>query len=375
MMKSKWCFAAILAMWMGGVWAASPSGTQELVVGQVAPFSGPQGVTGLAINAGVQLYFDAVNARGGVHGRHLKLVSKDDEQKPAQTAKLTREMVAEYAPISMIGTVSTSNLEAVASDGALRQSGTAMIGAVSGAASVIHSPGMYVVKASYHDEIDRLFKQIASFGQKKVAVLYQEDSFGQDVLSGAEASAKKYGVELVARAGYARNTVAVEHAVAELSKAAPDVILVGAVTASAIEFVKQYRAAKGNATLYGLSFIDPDAMLKQLGPDVVRGYAFSVVLPLQQHAQRSIVREYLQLRAGSHDTRFSPRSIEGFIAAKALVKVLEGLPNPSPQAVSDALARAKFDLGDFPLDFTVKGQPGSSYVDFAMFGAQGRIVQ
>jgi branched-chain amino acid transport system substrate-binding protein len=374
-MMNKWIFGAALAVWFGGSFAAGATGSQDLVIGQVAPFSGPQGVTGLAINAGVQLYFDAVNARGGVHGRRLKLVSKDDEQKPAETVKLTREIVAEYAPLSMIGTVSTNNLEAVATDGVLRQSGTAMVGAVSGAASVIHSSGMYVVKASYHDEIDRLFKQIASFGQKQVAVLYQEDSFGQDVLSGAEASAKKYGVELVARAGYARNTIAVEHAVAELNKASPQVILVGAVTASAIEFVKQYRAAKGSATLYGLSFIDAEAMLKKLGPETVRGYAFSVVLPMQQQSERSIIREYLQLRAGSHDPNFSPRSIEGFIAAKMLVKVLEGLPNPTPQAVSEALAHARFDLGDYPVDFTTRGKPGSNYVDFAMFGSQGRIVQ
>ena len=366
---------------LGGVIAlatactANGAAAPDLVVGQVAPFSGPQGISGQSISAGVRLYFDAVNARGGVHGHRLRLMTMDDEQKPAQTVKLTRALIAEDAPVSMICTLSTSNLEALASDGVLKQSGTAMVGAVSGAASVIRNPGMFVIKASYHDEVDRLFKQIASFGQTRVAVLFQDDSFGQDVLAGAATSAKKYGIELVARSSYARNTVAVENAVSELGKADPQVILVGGVTGATIEFVKQYRAAKGTATLYGLSFVDSDAMLKKLGPDLVRGYAFSVVLPLQQQTQRAVVREYLQLRAASNDPHLSARSIEGFISAKALVKVLEGLPNPTPQSVSDALAHARFDLGDYQVDFTQRGQTGSTYVDFAMFGTGGRVVQ
>ncbi len=363
-------------IWLAAISTVSAaSAPADLVVGQVAPFTGPQGVSGLSISAGVKLYFDSVNARGGVRGHRLKLVTMDDEQKPAATVKLTRELIAAEAPVSMICTVATGNLEALATDGVLKQSETPMVGAVSGAASVIANPKMFVIKASYHDEVDRLFKQIASFGQTRVAVLYQEDNFGQDVLAGAAASAKKYGIELIARAGYPRNSIAVDKAVAELSKADPQVILVGGVTSAAIEFVKQYRAAKGTATLYGLSFVDSDAMLNKLGPDLVRGYAFSVVLPLQQQSQRSVVREYMQLRAASHDPNLSARSIEGFIAAKTLVKVLDGIPNPTPQTVSEALAHARFDLGDYPVDFTQRGQPGSSYVDFAMFGSNGRIVQ
>ena len=64
------CVAAALPAWAAG---------EPIVIGQVAPLTGPQGVTGRAINAGAKLYFDSINAKGGVRGRPVTLVTRDDE--------------------------------------------------------------------------------------------------------------------------------------------------------------------------------------------------------------------------------------------------------------------------------------------------------
>ena len=349
---------------------------EPIVIGQVAPFSGPQAVTGQAIHAGAKLYFDSVNAHGGVRGRQIKLVTRDDVQKADDTVRLTKELIAAESPLAMIGTVGTTNLEALAKDGVLSKQRVSMVGAISGAASVAKADGMHVVKASYHDEVGRLFSQISLLGVKRVALLYQDDGLGRDVLAGAEAAAPRYDITLLARSGYPRNTTSVEKSVAEIVKAQPQVVFLGATTAAAIEFVKQYAATGGTGTLYGMSIIDTEALLKALGPQRSRGYAFSVVLPLAKQTQRAVVREYLQLRQASNDANLSARSIEGYIAAKALVKVLETTPNLTPANVSAALEQAKaVDVGGYVLDFTGKDHTGSSYVDFAMFGADGKVVQ
>jgi ABC-type branched-subunit amino acid transport system substrate-binding protein len=366
-------FAAAAAMLAGALPAQA---AEEIVIGQVAPFSGPQAITGKAIHAGAKLFFDAVNARGGVRGRQIKLVTRDDAQKPEESVRLTRELIAAEAPLAMIGTVGTANLEALAKDGVLTQQRVSMIGAVSGAASVVQAQGMHIVKASYHDEVARLFSQLAGVGVKRVGLVYQDDGLGRDVLAGADAAAKRHGIELVARSPYARNTVAVEKAVSEMVAAQVQVVFLGATTAAAIEFVKQYGAAGGLGTLYGLSIIDTEALFKALGPERARGYAFSVVLPLAHQTNRAVVREYQQLRQASTDANLSARSIEGFIAAKALVKVLESTSSLTPAGVSAALASARsIDVGGYTLDFSANDKPGSRYVDFAMFGAQGRILQ
>lgn len=349
---------------------------EPLVVGQVAPFSGPQAVTGQSINAGAKLYFDAVNARGGVRGRPIKLVTRDDAQKPEESVRLVKELITAEAPVAFIGTVGTASLEALAKDGVLARQRVGMIGAVSGAATVAQAEGMHVVKASYHDEVDRLFDQLAKLGVKRAGVVFQDDGLGRDVLAGAQAAAPRHGIELAARAGYPRNTVQVEKAVADMVASQVQVIFLGATTAAGIEFVKQYRAAGGTATLYGLSIIDTDALLKALGPERSRGYAFSVVLPLAKQTNRAVVREYLQLKQTSTDPNLSARSIEGFIAAKALVKIMEDAKSLNAAGVSAAMDSAKsVDVGGYVLDFSMRDRTGSRYVDFAMIGADGKVVQ
>lgn len=360
------CVAVALPAWAAG---------EPIVIGQVAPLTGPQGVTGRAINAGAKLYFDSVNAKGGLRGRPVTLVTRDDAQNPVETVRHTKELIASLSPVAMIGTVGTSNLEALAKDGILAQRKVSMVGAISGAASVAQAEGMHVVKASYHDEVARLFTQLNHLGIKNVGLVYQDDGLGKDVLKGAEEAAKKTGVELTAKTAYARNTVAVESSVADMVKARPQVVLLGATTAAAVEFVKQYRTAGGTATLYGMSIIDTEALLKALGPQGARGYAFSVVLPLAQETSRAVVREYLALRQASKDPNLSARSIEGYIAAKVLVKILEGISNPTAASVTSAVESARsIDVGGYVLDFTQKNRTGSQYVDFAMFGADGKIV-
>lgn len=348
-----------------------------IVIAQVAPFSGPQAITGRAVHAGAKLHFEALNARGGIKGRLIKFVTRDDAQKAEETVRLVREVIAEESPLALLGTVGTTNLEALAKDGVLVQQRVAMVGAVSGASSIARAPGMHVVKASYHDEVARLFRNLSTLGIQRVGLVNQDDGLGQDVLTGAQAAAKQYGIELVANTTYARNTVAVDAAVAQMVKARPQVVFLGATTAAGIEFVKKYRAAGGaGSQLYGMSIIDTDALRKALGEDGSRGYAFSVVLPLPQDQGRAVVRDYLALRNASKDPDLSARSIEGFVAARALAQVLDGLSNPTAATVAAALSNARaVDVGGYVLDFGHRDQTASRYVDFAMFGSGGRIIQ
>ena len=348
----------------------------DIVVGQVTPLTGPQGVTGRAIHAGAQLYFDAVNAAGGVRGQRIRLLVRDDAQKPEETVRLVKDLIESRAPIALLGSVGTTNLEALASDGVLVRSHLTMVGAISGAASVAQASGMLVVKARYRDEVDRLFANFAHLGIRRVGLVYQDDGLGRDVLAGAADAARRRGVVLVGSAAYPRNTTDTSAAVARMGALAPQAIFLGATTAAAVDFVTRYRNARGAAMLYGMSIIDPDVLLKKVGPDLARGYAFTTVLPLPSERSRGVVREYLALRDTSSDADLSTRSLEGFIAAKALVWALKKTPQLTPEAVAETLASPEgLDVGGFALNFSQKSEPGSHYVDFAMIGSDGRLVR
>ncbi len=354
--------------------AAAPAVHADIVVGQVAPFSGPQAVTGKAIRAGAKLWIDEVNARGGVRGQRIKFVTRDDAQKPEETVRLVKEMIAQDAPTALIGTVGTSNLEALKQDGVLEKTHVSMVGAISGATSILTARGMYPVKASYREEVERLFRQLGEMGRTRVAVVYQDDGLGRDALAGAQASAKTHGLTLVAQSGYARNTTEVGKAVDEMVKQTPDVIFLAATTAAAIEFTSRYQAAGGRAGLYGMSIIDVQALLKKLGPERARGFAFSLVLPTDDRLDREVVRDYLRLSQNAKDPELSSRSLEGFIAAKALVRALER-STPGAAGLTETLERGfETDVGGHRLTFG-KGQAPSRYVDFAVLGVGGRLVR
>lgn len=243
---------------------------------------------------------------------------------------------------------------------------------------MISGRNVFVVKASYHDEVKRLFESLAGQGMKRVGVVFQDDGLGADVIAGAELAAPANGIELVARSGYERNTVKVEQSVEDMLTARPQAVFLGATTAAAIEFVRQYRSRGGDAIIYGMSIIDTQQLLAKLGPAAARGFAFSIVLPMEAQTTLEVSREYSRLKEKSGDPELSARSIEGFIAAKTLVHALRSSGGSAAIAagVLRALQGARgVDLGGYRLDFTEAGRSGSSYVDFAMFGSGGKLIR
>ncbi|MEK8027260.1 ABC transporter substrate-binding protein [Pseudaquabacterium rugosum] len=362
---------------LGGTFAQRIHAAEgPIVIGQVAPYSGTQAVTGKALRAGARLMIEAVNDRGGIGGRPLKLVSRDDQQRPEETVRQVRALIDEHAPVALLGSVGTANIEALARDGVLQRQDMPMIGAASGATTVLAAPHIWPVKASYRAEVSRLFRQMAALGLERVGVLYQDDGFGRDVLAGAAESAQRYELQLTVKAGYARNTLDVAKAVAEVQRAQPQVLFLAATTAAGIEVMRQLRAGPANGTLvYGSSVIDTDALLRALGPEQARGYAFTTVLPLTRGRYRSVAHEYQALRLASDDADLSGRSIEGYVAAKALVRAIEAVVGtPSAARLSSTVERLQVDLGGYALDFSNRSRGVSSYVDFAMLGTGGKVV-
>lgn len=363
-----------LACGLALLFACLGASAKDIVIGQVAAFTGAQSSSGKAIHAGIKLYFDSVNRAGGINGDRIKFVTRDDEYKADETVRLVKAMIDEDAPTALIGALGTANIEALVKDGVLTRTGIPLVGAISGATSMLGAPNVFVTKASYRDEVDQLFELVARTGTNKVAVVYQNDSLGKDVLASAQLAAPKHGMILAALTPYERNTTQVESAVAAVVKAEPQMIYLAAVTSAAVEFIKKYRSIGGTAPIYGLSVIDAETLLRSLGPELARGFAFGALQPPTAARKYGIVREYQQLRAAANDRELAERSLEGFIAAKTLVVALRQSRAVNAQAVLRALTVMRgVDLGDYFIDFTRADRTGSRFVEFAIIGRDGKI--
>jgi ABC-type branched-subunit amino acid transport system substrate-binding protein len=356
-----------------GLLVCSLASGKEIVVAQVAAFSGAQALSGKAIRAGIKLYLDHVNRTGGIAGERIRLVAYDDGYKADETVRLVKEIIAKDSPIAFVGILGTANNEALVKDGILARANIPLVGAISGANTMIGAPNVFVTKASYRDEVKRLFDILSLIGNNRVAIVYQDDGFGRDILAGAELAAPKVGITLVAKAPYERNTTKVEAAVQAVLKSDPQVVYLGAVTSAAVEFIKQYRRAGGSAQIYGVSVIDVEAMKRNLPNDLLEGYGLGVLWPLTTTRSVAMIREYQQLAAAAKDPDLAERSMEGYIAAKVLVYGLRRT-HASPAALAKVVRGMKdVDLGDFYVDFTHADRTGSQFVDFAIVDRAGKI--
>ena len=151
-----------------------------VVIGQVAPYSGPLAPTGSHVGAGAQLYFDRVNAAGGIHGAKIRLITRDDGYKVPETVKLTRELIREASPLALVGLVGTGNVEALVKERILEEADIPVVGIRSGALSLVSPvvPQLFHTRASYAAEAEKIVQQLATTGIRRVAILYQDDPFG-----------------------------------------------------------------------------------------------------------------------------------------------------------------------------------------------------
>ena len=355
--------------------ASAPAWAKEIVVAQVAAFTGAQASSGKAIRAGIKLYLDHVNRNGGIGGDRIRLSTYDDGYKAEETVRLVKHILGKEPPIAFIGVLGTANNEALIKDGVLKRANVPLIGAISGATTMIGAPNVFVTKASYRDEVRRLFELLSLIGNNRVGVVYQDDGFGKDILAGAEHAAGPTRINLVVKAPYERNTTNVTPAVQAVLKSNAQVVYLGAVTSAAVEFVKQYRQGGGTAQIYGVSVVDVNVMKRGLTGDLVAGYGFGVLWPLTTTKTVPMVREYQQLAQAAKDPDLAERSMEGYIAAKVLVHGLRQT-HASPAALAKTVRGMKgVDLGGFFVDFSRPERTGSQFVEFAIVNRSGQVLQ
>lgn len=355
--------------------ASSVAVAKDIVIAQIAPLSGVQASTGKAYAAGLRLGFGAANANGGINGSQLRLVSVDDAYKPEDTVRLAKETIARENPVALAATVGTANADALIKAGVLSESGVPLVGPSSGANSVIGKPGIFLTKASYADEVNQLFVILSGMGLSRVAVLYQDDGYGRDLLASATALAPKYKVELLAKSPYDRITGNVEPAVNALLKVDAQVIFLAAVSAPAATFIKAYKQRGGNAMLVGPSPVDIAYLQKQLSKELIRGYVASTVGPVESRTSLPIIREYLKLKAASPSPDYGVRSFEGFVTSRVLIAALQRGKH-TPEGVSQALKTLRsLDLGGMSVDYADLKRGGSGYVDFVTIDRTGAIIR
>ena len=362
---------------VAGAAAAEPGITADsIIIGQVAGFTGSVAGTVKELTAGAKVYFDHINAKGGVHGRKIVLESADDGFDPKKSPEAFKKLIEEKNVFAMFLSRGTPTNEAAYP--VLEAAKVPLIGPSTGAMSMYDPPRRYMfpVRASYHSETFKIVPQLINMGINRIALLYVDDSFGKDALAGVQQALKDNKLTAVAVASHPRGSVKLDEAVATIGKADPQAVIMLTVADAGVAFVKQMKASGRNPTFLTLSNNSSNTFIKNLGDDGW-GVAVSQVSPYPFSGTAPITKEFLDLVKGKADVSPSYSSMEGFIAAKVLV---EGLRRAGKQPTREKLiagleSMKAFDLGGLDVTYGPNLRTGTTYIDITIISKSGKFVR
>lgn len=370
-MKTEMTVKRLLAL-LALTWVGSTA-AQEIVLGQSVALTGPAQELGKEMQLGAKTYFDQINAAGGVRGKKIVLRTLDDGYEPPRAEANTKKFVEDGDVLALFGYVGTPT--SAASIPVATKAKVPFFGAFTGAELLRTPLNRYVfnVRASYFDETEAIVRQMTQGGVTRIAVFYQNDSYGQAGLAGVERALTKRKLAVVAKATVERNSIDVNAAIATMLEAKPEVIIMISAYASCAEFIKQAKAKQLVTQFVNVSFVGTRALAKALGPAADGVMISQVMLPPTANKFPLIV-EYQRALKAAGVTDFSYTSLEGYVAAKVMVEALRKGGDASREALIRALEGLRnVDLGGFTVSFSPDNHNASSFVEMTVLNKNGEI--
>ena len=327
-----------------------------ILFGQVAVLEGPASALGLGMQAGIRAAFEEVNAKGGVHGRKLKLLSVDDGYEPDRAIAGTKRLIEQDKVFALIGAVGTPT--SAAAQPIATAAHVPFLAPFTGA-GFLRNPkleNVINIRASYAAETEAWIKHLTEdLKIKKIAIFYQDDAFGRAGLDGVGAAMRRRNLTLVEEGTYERNTIAVKTALLSLKRAEPEaVVMVGAYKPCAT-FIRLARKIEFSPVFVNISFVGASALAKELGPDG-NGVIVSQVVPFPWDASLKVVAEYQAAIKAAPDFI----SLEGYLAGRLAIAALE---KAGAQPTRDGILKViketgKFDIGGLMMTFDASKNEG-----------------
>jgi ABC-type branched-subunit amino acid transport system substrate-binding protein len=350
--------------------------SDSILIGQTGVFSGPVAEPSLQYRAGAQLYFDAVNAKGGIHGRKIKLLSYDDKFDPKLAAENARKLLVEDKVFTLFGLIGTG--ATAASMPLVSEHRIPVVGSLSGSDG-LRDPKLKLLfhtRASYSDETGKMVEQLNSTGVKSIAVVYQDDAFGKAGLKSAQGAFERQGVKPAIEASIDMNKLeALGPTVDKVKQTQPGAIIMVTAGKASTAFIREYLKTGQRPQFFGVSVLSAKALLGELG-SAAHGIVIAQVVPSPLRTSYGISKEFLAAAKKSDSKDVTYNSLEGYLTAKVFV---EALRRAGKDLSRDKLFTAleslnNIDLGGFIVDYSSGKRAGSSFVDLSIISKTGQFL-
>lgn len=355
--------------------AGSPGiSAEQVLFGQSAAFSGPASELGLNMRLGIQAAFQEANEAGGVHGRRLELTTLDDAYEPEAAVTNTKQLIEQENVFALIGAVGTPTSRSAVPVAV--EAKTPYLAPFTGAGFLRGEDLHDVVinlRASYNQETEEMVARLTEdLGITRIALLYQDDSYGRAGYNGVQAALERRGMTLAAVGVYPRNTTAVKTALLDLREGQPEaVIMVGAYEPVAA-LVAWSRHLGFIPVFMTISFVGSNALAQELGPEGA-GVFVTQVVPFPTDTSLPVVQAYHRaLAAFDPDAVPGFVSFEGYLAGRLTVLGLERCGRDLSRDCFLNSLRSAEEIDGFTLRFDSTDNQGSDAVFLTVIGADGR---
>ena len=348
--------------------------SDKIILGQSAAFTGAAAQLGIQFHDGAKLFFDYLNAEGGIGGRSIEIRQLDDGYEPERCAENTRKFIEQdvYCLFGYIGTPTSLVALPLATKAKIP-----FVAPFTGAMALRNPLNRYAfhVRASYNDETALIVKQLNSLGLQKIAVFHQNDAYGKAGLDGVTLALAGNNNKPLATATVERNSIDVAKAVETLVASAPDVIVQISAYRSSAAFIRAARKAGYGGRFFNVSFVGTQALADELGKDGA-GVVVSQVMPSPYNQARPITREFSEaVRKSNGKVSANFSSMEGYMAAKVLAEGIRraGAKSNRESLITGLESISDQSFGGFQVDFSPTNHVASHFVELSMLTGDGRV--
>jgi branched-chain amino acid transport system substrate-binding protein len=348
----------------------------EIFIGQWGPQTGPAALWG-AVARGTGVFFEMINAEGGINGRKIKYFLRDDAYQPAQTKAIGKEFIEQIGVFAVVGGVGTSSGMAVRDD--LMHNKVPWVGPPSGSTHWIDpfQKYLFALYPLYWQEAHILAQYAAEqLGKKKIAFFYQNDDYGKQGLDGARKYAAEKGMKLVAEVPVEVTDTDLKSHALNLKDAGADAVILWVLPKHAAIILGASKAAGFQPQWMASSTLSDSKMMF----DVTKGLWKDVIYANFLNTESPLVQKYLEAT-----DKFAPQEkyrgvfyLAGFLFAEPLV---EGLKRAGKDLNPDTFVTAMESLEHWnnwlghDCTFTAEDHQGMKSVYLSKCGDDGKAIK
>jgi branched-chain amino acid transport system substrate-binding protein len=326
---------------------AQDARTGDIVLGQSSVFTGISSELGTDLWKGANAYFSYVNSTGGVRGRKIKVITKENNFDGKKNLANTIEFIKDDKVFALFNYLGTAALQdALPAVQKFSKEGFFLFSNYSG--GVIqrekpHSDYVFNIRPSYWQETQGLVEQLYKVGKRRFGLFIQYDVYGRTGAMGVHNTLKGKNLEVVAQTSYQRGepyTNSMRDQVKILLDAKVDAIIIVGSYAAAGAFIRDVRNAGYKGVIANVAGVGSDTLLgilnaeeKKTKKNYTSQLVNSEVVPLPTDISYKLVKEYQDIMKtygvshpsdlGDRPKSFSYTTLEGFLNAKVFVEILK----------------------------------------------------